>query len=149
MAVYDQASLQARLDRVQFTRWLAPEVIEVSVDHVSFQIRPRLEMTGSPATGAMHGGVIAALIDIAASLAIIAQTGGDYVTVNLSTDFHKMAKSERLIIVGRIINRGGTLTTTEARIENTEGQLIASGRAVMLSISSRLEKQKSATGTAL
>lgn len=135
MTAYDIEKLKARFDRSPFTRWLNLEPIKVSDEGVEFALDTRPELKGSPVRDSLHGGVLAALLDIACSFSLIILDGGDYVTVDLRTDYHRASKGGRLHVKGRIVRQGRQLSTTEARVEDEEGVLIASGRAVFMAIS--------------
>ncbi len=135
MAAYNIETLKARFDSSPFTRWLDLDPVKISDEGLEFSIVTRPEMKGSPARNSLHGGVLAALIDIACSFALIVGDGNDHVTVDLRTDYHRASKGGRLRVKGGIVRRGRRLSTTEARIEDEEGVLIASGRGVFMTIS--------------
>ena len=51
-------------------------------------------------------------------------------TVDLRVDFHRAAAPGDLRAVGRIIRMGGTFSTAEASVYDSENRLIASGRGL-------------------
>ena len=80
----------------------------------------------------MHGGILATLIDTAASYGIAAHIGHGIPTVDLRIDYHRVAKPGDYIAKGRAIKLGKTFSVGEAYVYDGDGGLIASGRGVFL-----------------
>ncbi len=78
--------------------------------------------------GYTHGGVLAALIDLAADWAMVKQTGRGVPTIDLRVDYHRPTIRSDLIARGKVIRGGAQFATAEAQIFDREGKLIASGR---------------------
>jgi uncharacterized protein (TIGR00369 family) len=77
----------------------------------------------------VHGGAIATLIDIATMAA--AWAGAPMpdrlrgVTVALSTQFLDAARAEDLVAEGRVLRRGGTLTSVDVEVRGADGRPVA------------------------
>jgi uncharacterized protein (TIGR00369 family) len=87
-------------------------------------------MISNPKARYTHGGIIGALIDVAADFAIAAKLGQPVPTVDMRVDYHRAAMPGDLRAVGRIVRQGGTFTVAEAHVYDGENRLIASGRGV-------------------
>ena len=79
-----------------------------------------------------HGGILAALIDLAADLAMIKQTGRGVPTIDMRVDYHRVAMPGDLIMRGKVVRSGSQFSTAEAQIFDLDGKLIASGRGTYL-----------------
>ena len=75
-----------------------------------------------------HGGVLAALVDLAADWALVKHTGRGVPALDLRVDYHAAAMPGDLIAKGRVIKAGGTISTAEAQVYDLEKKLLASGR---------------------
>jgi uncharacterized protein (TIGR00369 family) len=87
-----------------------------------------------------HGGVLAALIDLAADWAMVKQTGRGVPTIDLRVDYHRPALRGDLIAHGKVVRAGSQFATAEARIFDLHGKLIASGRGTYLTAPPSLPK---------
>ena len=121
-----------RLAKCPANDWLGLVPIAVDANSVKFRIPVRAEMAGSPVTGAMHGGMLAALIDTLCSFAWLSHNAGRVSTVDMRIDFHRPAVNGELIGIGRIVRAGRKIVTADAEITDLDGTLLASGRAVMI-----------------
>lgn len=125
------ADIQARIARVAFSAWLDIRAESVDGDRVVLSVAVRPDMAGNPETGAIHGGILASLIDVACSYAIIAPTRQSVATVDLRIDFHRVPRAKTLRIESNAVHQGRTISVAEAKIIEPDGRLIASGRAVL------------------
>jgi uncharacterized protein (TIGR00369 family) len=126
--------LQRRLTETPFAVWLG--LILESSDEAGVVIRmtARPEVQGSPSTRALHGGVVASLIDTAASYAVMARTGRSIATVDMRVDYHRPGTADAYRIEGSIVRIGRTFATSDARMFDDKGNLIASGRTLLMHI---------------
>jgi len=75
----------------------------------------------------LHGGVIATLLDTAATFALIEKTGEDWSTVDLRVDYLRPAPISRLCVTGRALQVGRRLGRAIAELsEPQSGDLLAS-----------------------
>jgi len=80
----------------------------------------------------VHGGVLAALVDLTADQAIAAKLGHALPTIDMRADFHRRALPGRLRSRGALVRLGRTVVTADAWIFDDAGALVASGRGVYL-----------------
>lgn len=112
--------------------WLGFVPKSIEPDGITFAIPVRPEMAGSPVTGAMHGGMIGAIVDTLCSFAWLAHNEGRVSTVDMRVDFHKPILDRDLLGTGRLVRSGRRIVTADAEIFDRAGTLLASGRAVMV-----------------
>jgi len=122
--------LHERLVANPFNSWMGLKVIALDEEKLEIGLTWREEMVSNPKARYTHGGVIGALIDVAADFAIAAKTGAPVPTVDMRVDYHRAAMPGDLKAVGRIVRQGGTFTVAEAHVYDGEGKLVASGRGV-------------------
>ena len=113
-----------------YHRWLGVELIEADEGAVRLRLPFREEFLGNDARTNIHGGIIAALADIAACIAMMSATGGDAPNLNLQVDYLRMAGPDTdLIASGAVVKAGRTIGLSDVRIHTPEGRLIAVGRS--------------------
>ena len=120
--------VQALVSRAPYHRWLGLTVTAVTDDSIEIRAKWREEWVVNTERGYVHGGVLAALIDLAADWAMVKQTGRGVPTIDLRIDYHRPTIRSDLAVHGKVIRAGGQFSTAEARIFDVEGKLIASGR---------------------
>jgi uncharacterized protein (TIGR00369 family) len=120
--------VQALVIRAPFHQWLGLTVTAVGDDSIELKAKWRAEWVVNAERGYTHGGVLAALIDLAADWAMVKQTGRGVPTIDLRVDYHRPAFPGDLIARGKAIRFGTQFATAEAHIVDQEGKLIASGR---------------------
>lgn len=122
--------IQAYSSRSPGNTWLGVRVLAASDTGVEIEIPWREEFVGSPDLRTMHGGVLAAAVDVAAGLSLFAILGRAGPTIDMRVDFHRAVKAGALRGVGKVLRAGSTITSVEAMIHDADGKLAASGRCV-------------------
>ena len=122
--------LEARLIANPFNAWMGLHLIALDDDGLTLGLRWREEMISNPKARVTHGGILGALIDVAADFIIGAKVGTPVPTVDLRVDYHRVAAPGDLKAIGRIVRLGSTNSVAEAHVYDDEGRLIASGRGV-------------------
>ena len=122
--------LEARLVANPFNAWMGLRLISMDEDTLTLGMTWREEMISNPKARVTHGGILGALIDVAADFAIAAKVGMPVPTVDLRVDYHRAAMPGDLTVTGRVVRLGGTNSVAEAQVHDGEGRLIASGRGV-------------------
>jgi uncharacterized protein (TIGR00369 family) len=120
--------VQALITRAPFHQWLGLTVVAVGDDTIEIKAKWREEWVVNPERRYTHGGILAALIDLAADFAMINRTGRGVPTIDMRVDYHRAAMPGDLTARGKVVRFGGQFTTAEAEIIDSEGKLIASGR---------------------
>jgi len=87
--------------------------------------------------GLLHGGVLAALADVACGYAALSvmPAGQEVLTVEFKVHFLKPAKTDRLIAVGQVVQAGRTLTVCEGSVfDATRTRVLARMTATMMAV---------------
>jgi uncharacterized protein (TIGR00369 family) len=124
--------VRALVTRAPFHQWLGLRVIAIGDDSIEIRAKWREEWVVNSERGYTHGGVIAALIDLAADWAMVRQTGRGVPTIDLRVDYHRPTIRSDLVAHGKVVRAGGQFATAEAHIFDLDGKLIASGRGTYL-----------------
>ena len=122
--------LQVRLVANHFNEWMGLKIINLDEEKIEITMRWREEMISNPKARVTHGGILGALVDVAADFMIGAKLGAPVPTVDMRVDYHRAASPGDLRAVGRIIRVGGTFSTAEAEVFDGDGKLVASGRGL-------------------
>jgi uncharacterized protein (TIGR00369 family) len=120
--------LQQLISRGPFNQWLNFTITKVAADGIELKVKWREEWVVNPDRRYTHGGILAAIVDVAADYAIAAQAGRPAPTIDIRVDYHKAAMPGDLTAKARIVRSGSQYSTAEAYIYDTEGALVASGR---------------------
>ena len=121
-------SLEQRLAVGPFNRWLGFKVLKMDEGGLELKATWREEWVVNPDRRYTHGGILAAIIDVAADYAIAVQIGRPVPTIDIRVDYHKAAMPGDLIAKAKIVRSGGQYSTAEAYVYDQEGALVASGR---------------------
>ena len=122
--------VQALITRAPFHQWLGLSVLRVAEGEIDIRARWRDEWVVNPDRRYTHGGVLAALIDLAADWALVSRTGRGVPTVDMRVDYHRAAMPGDLVARGRMIKWGSQYAVSEATVSAEDGTLVASGRGV-------------------
>jgi uncharacterized protein (TIGR00369 family) len=120
--------IQALITRAPFHQWLGLTVLAVSDDTIEIKARWREEWVVNLERRYTHGGILAALIDLAADFAMVRQTGRGVPTIDMRVDYHRAALPGDLIARGKVVRFGSQFATAAAEIVDQDGKLVASGR---------------------
>ena len=120
--------VQALVTRAPFHQWLGLTVVAVGDDSIEIKAKWREEWVVNVERRYTHGGILAALIDLAADFALVKQTGRGVPTIDMRIDYHRAAMPGDLVARGKVIRAGSQFSTAEAEIFDLDGKLIASGR---------------------
>lgn len=132
--VLDFAALDTLVQIAPFHRWLGARLKSLTAEGVEILLPWREEFVSEPMIRYTHGGILAALIDIAGDYAVAARLGRGVPTVDMRVDYHRAALPGPLLARAEVVRIGGTLATADARIFDDKGKLVASGRGVYLTI---------------
>ncbi|HET7596585.1 MAG TPA: PaaI family thioesterase [Burkholderiales bacterium] len=120
--------LQQLITRGPFNRWLAFTVLNIDAEGIEVRAAWREEWVVNPERRYTHGGILAAIVDVAADYAIAAQLGRPVPTIDVRVDYHKPAMPGDLTARARVVRLGSQYSTAEASVYDQEGALVASGR---------------------
>ncbi len=126
------ARVEEMIHRSPYHRWLGLKVTALLEDGIELMATWREEWVVHPERRYAHGGVLAALVDLAADWALVRRTGRGVPTIDLRVDYHSPALPGDLVCRGKIVRWGNTVATAEAQILDAAGKLLASGRGTYL-----------------
>jgi uncharacterized protein (TIGR00369 family) len=119
----------ARLTRSPYHQWLGLELASLDGEWIEIRMPWRDEVVSrNDPVPLVHGGVLAALIDLAGLQAVYAQGGKPNGTAYMHVDYHRPATRPPFTVRARPLKLGKSLSTAEAFVHDAEGQLVASGR---------------------
>jgi uncharacterized protein (TIGR00369 family) len=120
--------VQELITRAPYHQWLGLKVLAVHDDGIEVKATWREEWVVNLERRYTHGGILAALIDLAADWALVKQTGRGVPTIDMRVDYHAAAMPGDLVARGKVVKSGRQFSTAEAQVFDTEGKLVASGR---------------------
>jgi uncharacterized protein (TIGR00369 family) len=120
------------LRRSPFHQWLGLKVLSVQADGIELKATWREEWVVNPDRRYTHGGILAALVDVAADWAMVTRTRRGVPTIDMRVDYHAAAMPGDLIARGRIVKWGNQFSVAEAQVFDESGKLLASGRGTYL-----------------
>jgi uncharacterized protein (TIGR00369 family) len=120
--------VQELITRAPYHQWLGLTVLAVHDDGIEVKATWREEWVVNLERRYTHGGILAALIDLAADWALVKQTGRGVPTIDMRVDYHAAAMPGDLVARGKVVKSGRQFSTAEAQVFDTEGKLVASGR---------------------
>jgi uncharacterized protein (TIGR00369 family) len=120
--------LQQIISRGPFNQWLNFTILKIDADGIELKAAWREEWVVNPDRRYTHGGILAAIVDVAADYAIAAQLGRPVPTIDIRVDYHKAALPGDLTAKAKIVRSGSQYSTAEAYVYDQEGSLVASGR---------------------
>ena len=121
-------------EEIPFHRALGLRVLTAGPAGAAVTIPPAPQLTGDPHRPAVHGGVLATLIDTAGGLAVFLAVGpGDRVsTLDLRVDYLRPAATDRpLTAEARVLRVGNRVAVTEIWVHHGDPEAaVARGTAV-------------------
>jgi uncharacterized protein (TIGR00369 family) len=127
--------LQELISRGPFNKWLNFTVLKAGADGVELKAAWREEWVVNPERRYTHGGILAAIVDVAADYAIAAQLGRPVPTIDIRLDYHKAAMPGDITAKARVVRMGSQYSTAEAYLYDQDGALVASGRGTYFTAS--------------
>jgi uncharacterized protein (TIGR00369 family) len=120
--------LQELINRGPFNKWLNFTILKSDKDGVELKATWREEWVVNVERRYTHGGILAAIVDVAADYAIAAQLGRPVPTIDIRVDYHKAAMPGDITAKARVVRSGSQYSTAEAYLYDKDGALVASGR---------------------
>jgi uncharacterized protein (TIGR00369 family) len=141
---YDQRT-RASFDRQGFMHHLGARIVEVRPGHVVVDV-----LFGEPLSqqhGYFHGGVVAALADVASGYAAFSllEPDASNVTVEFKLNLLAPAEGEKLIAHGSVIKPGKTLTVCQSNVFSVTAageQLCATALATFMALPGKAERSR-------
>ena len=141
---YDERTY-ASFDRQGFMHHLGARIVELQPGHVVVEVK-----FGEPLSqqhGYFHGGVVAALADVASGYAAFSLLEADAsnVTVEFKLNLLAPAEGERLVARGSVIKPGKTLTVCQSNVFSATGageRLCATALGTFMALPGRAERSR-------
>jgi len=130
--VLTQEQVQEMILRGPYHQWLGLKVIALGEDSIELKASWREEWVVNRERRYTHGGVLAALVDLAADWAMVRRAGRGVPTIDLRVDYHRAAMQGDLTARGKVVRFGRQISTAEAQIFDQDGKLVASGRGTYM-----------------
>jgi uncharacterized protein (TIGR00369 family) len=145
----EQVRLEAALkelfeQRIRFNQLLGLQVDSAAADgpRIHFEMRP--ELVGHFLHGRLHGGVISSTLDAMGGFALMVAIGEKHAdentlqvmhrfsrmgTIDLRIDYLRQGIGKTFVATAEVTRLGGRIGSTQMRLVNDEGTLIATGAA--------------------
>ena len=122
-------------EQIPFNKLIGIEVIDAEEGKATARFNFRRELVGNFKMGILHGGVIAAVLDVVGGAAVISGFGAEEPlhgmgTVDLRVDYLRPGSGQHFIATGEVMRQGRILSSTRMALHNDQGVLIAIGTAV-------------------
>jgi uncharacterized protein (TIGR00369 family) len=123
--------IQERISRSKYHQLFRPNVLKIDNESgfLKLQVSMCEEFERQPETNQWHGGVLASLIDIAGCYALMLVAVGPMLTLNFSTDYLRLAISEKLIATATVRRVGRTVGFVDVDVMDDSGHVVVTGRA--------------------
>ena len=112
-----------------FHQWLGLSVLDVGEGYVDIAAKWRPEWIVNVEGQYIHGGILAALVDLGADMSLYSFTKRGVPTIDLRVDYHAPARGD-LKVAGRVVKYGKRVACAQAEVFDGDGKLVASGRGV-------------------
>ena len=130
MTEWTLASIQEALDDPPYQRFLGLRAVAMDPEAgtVTLELPFKRDLCRSSKVPEIHGGVTAALIDIAGDYALAIQMGDLVPTIDLRIDYLRMAVETELIATARAVKMGRALGIVDVEVQDKDGRFVAIGR---------------------
>ena len=148
----EQARLESLLtqmfeERISFNQLLGMKVDSLVPGDVRLSLAMKPELVGNFVQGRLHGGVISTVLDALGGLSLMVAIAERHPadsamqvlnrfakmgTIDLRVDFLRQGLGQRFIGQGEVTRLGGRVGSTQMRLLNDEGTLIATAAAAYI-----------------
>jgi len=124
------ARLRAEMERPPYHAVLRPQPVSVDAQAgtVTIRLPYREEFRRAPDAPGYHGGVIAALIDLAGHAAVAVTVGRMVPTIDLRIDFLRAPAGGDLTARGKLLRAGRSIARADVEILDDADNVVAVGR---------------------
>src|SRR5262249_32950861 len=102
---------QELISRGPYHQWLGIKVVALHDDGIELTAKWREEWVVNVERRYTHGGILAALVDLAADWAMVKKTGRGVPTIDMRVDYHSPAMPGDLTLRGKVVRMGGQVST--------------------------------------
>jgi uncharacterized protein (TIGR00369 family) len=111
-----------------FHRLIGLELVRAEDGQVEMRLPWRDDFRRADGSDWYHGGVIAALIDIAGDYAIASRLGRWVATIDLRVDYLRPAREGALVATAHAVKVGRTVGVADVDLRDAQGAVVAVGR---------------------
>lgn len=112
-----------------FHQWMQVEAVAAGPGRATLRIPPNPEFVGNPFIPAVHGGIIAALIDLAGGAALFVDLQFPTPTIDMRVDYLRPAiAGKALFAEARVKSLGRTVAFVDVDVKDEDDRLVATGR---------------------
>lgn len=132
------AQLKTEMARAPYHAFLQPEPmgVDAAAGEVKVLFRARQEFRRAFDSDDWHGGIIAAMVDIAAHAAVAVRLGGMAPTIDLRVDYLAPAQGD-LVATGKLLRLGRSIGRADVEIADSRGKIVAVGRGVFSALAAQ------------
>lgn len=114
-----------------YHQWLGVELVSVATRRVVLRLPFREEFVGNPMIPAYHGGITAALVDLAGGVALFSELRVPTPTIDMRVNYLRPALGGKALIAEAVIRSlGETVAHVETLVRDEDGREVATGAAV-------------------
>ena len=125
----DASVLDGLIRHPPFHQWMGVTATAVERGRVVLSIPPNPDFVGNPFIPAVHGGIVAALIDLAGGAALFAELKFPTPTIDMRVDYLRPAiAGKRLDAEARVKSLGKTVAFVDIDVTDEDRRLVATGR---------------------
>jgi uncharacterized protein (TIGR00369 family) len=124
------ARLREEIEGPPFHQLLRPEAVDADAEKgtVTIKLSYRPDLARAKGDKALHGGVIASLIDLAGHAAAALKVGRTTPTVDLRIDYLRPASGDALFAYAKLLKAGRTVARVDIDVRDMENRTVALGR---------------------
>lgn len=112
-----------------FHAWLGVHAVKTAPGRAVLRIPPNEQFVGNPLVPAVHGGIIAALIDLAGGAALFVDLRIPTPTIDMRIDYLRPAIAGRALTAdARVKSLGRTVAFVDIDVTDDQDRLVAQGR---------------------
>jgi uncharacterized protein (TIGR00369 family) len=126
--------LRENIAQIPFHQWLRPELVGVdeAAGTVTIRLANRPEFARASGAAEMHGGILAAMVDITGHAAVAAKLRHSVPTIDMRVDYLRPAGGAVLTGIGTAVRVGRTIGIADVRLTDDRDALVAIGRAAFV-----------------
>ena len=122
-------SLDGLIRNPPFHHWLGVTAVEAGPGRAVLRIPPNKDFVGNPFIPAVHGGIVAALVDLAGGAALFVELQFPTPTIDMRVDYLRPAiAGKALVAEARVKSLGRTVAFVDVDVTDEDGRLVATGR---------------------
>ena len=123
------AVLDGLIRNPPFHTWLGVTATEAGPGRCVLRLPPNPDFVGNPFVPAVHGGIVAALVDLAGGAALFVELQFPTPTIDMRVDYLRPAiAGKALLAEAKVKSLGKTVAFVDVDVTDEDGRLVATGR---------------------